>query len=77
MLDAKPEEFGLRVRTSPAGLEITARNKMRRGLRVKVSYSGDMPETVTFDMRETTLTDNFRRPRAVRRQARRRLPAGT
>ena len=30
-LDAKPEEFGLRVRTSPAGLEITARNKMRRG----------------------------------------------
>ena len=26
-LDAKPEEFGLRVRTSPAGLEITAREQ--------------------------------------------------
>jgi Z1 domain len=59
-LDAKPQDFGLRVRTSPAGLEITARNKMRDGTRVKVSYSGDMPETVTFDMREATLTGNFR-----------------
>ena len=27
MLDAKPEEFGLRVRTSPAGLAITARQQ--------------------------------------------------
>jgi hypothetical protein len=60
VLDAKPEDFGLRVRTSPAGLEITARNKMRRGTKVKVSYSGDMPETVTFDMREATLAGNFR-----------------
>jgi Z1 domain len=59
-IDAKPEEFGLRVRTSPAGLEITARNKMRRGTRVRVSYSGDMPETVTFDMRQTTVEANFR-----------------
>jgi Z1 domain len=60
VLDAKPQDFGLRVRTSPAGLEITARNKMREGTRVKVSYSGDMPETVTFDMREAALTGNFR-----------------
>jgi len=60
VLDAKPQDFGLRVRTSPAGLEITARNKMRRGTRVKVSYSGDMPETVTFDMREAALAGNFR-----------------
>jgi hypothetical protein len=59
-IDAKPEEFGLRVRTSPAGLEITARNKMRLGTRVKVSYSGDKPETVTFDMRATTVEANFR-----------------
>jgi hypothetical protein len=58
-LDAKPEDFGLRVRTSPAGLEITARNKMRLGTKVRVSYSGDMPETVTFDMRPSTLSANF------------------
>jgi len=59
VLDAKPQDFGLRVRTSPAGLEITARNKMRQGTRVKFSYSGDMPETVTFDMREAALAGNF------------------
>jgi hypothetical protein len=60
VLEAKPEEFGLRVRSSPAGLAITARNKMRRGLKVKLSYSGDLPETVAFDMREATLTENLR-----------------
>ena len=60
-LDAKPEEFGLRVRASPAGLAITAANKMRRGLKVKLSYSGDIPETVIFDLRDA------RRPRELRR----------
>ena len=25
-------------------------NKMRRGLKVKLSYSGDIPETVIFDL---------------------------
>lgn len=59
-IDAKPEEFGLRVRTSPAGLEITARNKMRLGTKVRVSYSGDKPETVTFDMRDAAIAGNFR-----------------
>ncbi len=49
-LDAKPENFGLRVRASPAGLAVTAANKMRRGLKVKLSYSGDIPETVIFDL---------------------------
>ena len=60
LLDAKPEEFGLRVRTSSAGLVITAPNKMRRGLKVKLSYSGDLPETVAFDMRDATLSHNLR-----------------
>jgi Z1 domain len=59
MQDATPEEFGLRVRTSPAGLDITARNKMRRGLKVKLSYSGDFPETVVFDMRAAALARNM------------------
>jgi hypothetical protein len=58
-LGATPEEFGLKVRTSPAGLEITARNKMRRSQLVKVSYSGDIPETVNFDMRDSVLTGNL------------------
>ena len=43
---------------------------MRRGLKVKLSYSGDMPETVVFDMRDAALTPELAGPRAVRRQAR-------
>ena len=58
-LGATPEEFGLKVRTSSAGLEITARNKMRRSQLVKVSYSGDIPETVNFDMRNAVLNGNL------------------
>lgn len=58
-LGATPEEFGLKVRTSAAGLEITARNKMRRAQLVKVSYSGDIPETVNFDIRDATLDNNL------------------
>ena len=44
-----PTEFGLRVRRHPAGLTITAANKMRHGTRTIVSYSGDISETITFD----------------------------
>ena len=58
-LGTTPEEFGLRMRTSPAGLEITARNKMRHGTKVTVSYSGEISETVTFDMRNAVLASNF------------------
>lgn len=44
-----PQDYGLRVRTHPAGLLITAAVKMRNGLRVKLSYEGDISETVVFD----------------------------
>ena len=44
-----PREFGLRVRSHPAGLVITAANKMRNGMPMAVSYSGDISETITFD----------------------------
>lgn len=58
-LNAKPEEFGLRVRTSDTGLEVTARNKMRRAMKVKLSFSGDLPETTSFDMRTPIVVENF------------------
>ena len=44
-----PSEFGLRVRTHPAGLVITAAGKMRNGTRMTVSYSGDISETISFE----------------------------
>ena len=44
-----PSDFGLRVRSHPAGLVITAANKMRNGTSMSVSYSADISETITFD----------------------------
>lgn len=44
-----PSDFGLRVRSHPAGLAITAANKMRNGTRMTVSYSGAISETITFE----------------------------
>ena len=44
-----PREFGLRVRSHPAGLMITAAGKMRNGTRMTVSYSGDISETISFE----------------------------
>ena len=44
-----PSEFGLRVRSHPAGLIITAANKMRNGTKMTVSYSADISETISFD----------------------------
>ena len=58
-LEAKPEEFGLRVRVSPIGLAITAANKMRRGIKVRLSYSGDIPETVIFDLADGSVQRNY------------------
>ena len=44
-----PSEFGLRVRSHPAGLVITAANKMRNGSKMNVSYSAGISETISFD----------------------------
>ncbi len=44
-----PREFGLRVRSHPAGLMITSAGKMRNGTRMTVSYTGDISETISFD----------------------------
>ena len=43
-----PSQFGLRVRSHPAGLVITSTNKMRSGTSLMVSYSGAISETITF-----------------------------
>ncbi len=55
---ATPRDYGLRVRTSPAGLSVTAANKMRRAQKVRLSFSGANPETVLFDVRTDALSRN-------------------
>ncbi|MET8310924.1 Z1 domain-containing protein [Micromonospora sp. NPDC005173] len=58
-LGETPERFGLRVRASSAGLAVTAANKMRRGVKVRLSYSGELPETTIFSLRPEALRRNL------------------
>jgi hypothetical protein len=48
MLDKTPAEFGLKIRTHPAGLAISSVGKIRDGKTLKVSYAGSISETVAF-----------------------------
>lgn len=43
-----PQDFALYVRTSPAGLLVTARTKMRNGREMHLTFSGDIIETINF-----------------------------
>ncbi|MFN9489164.1 MAG: Z1 domain-containing protein [Betaproteobacteria bacterium] len=44
-----PRDYGLRVRAHPAML-VTSAVKMRSGTSMKLSYSGDISETILFDL---------------------------
>jgi Z1 domain len=48
-LGKDPSAFGLRVRSHPAGLIITAANKMKSGTPMSVSYAGAITETIQFE----------------------------
>jgi hypothetical protein len=52
-INKTPEEFGLRVRTHPGGLLVTAAAKMRNGEKRTLSYSGAISEAVGFHTDET------------------------
>ena len=56
-----PAEYGLRVRTHPDGLIITAVNKMRTGTVMRLSYSGTISESVAFDSTPAVVQSNFDR----------------
>ena len=56
-----PSQFGFRVRTHPAGLIITAANKMRNGTRMSVSYAGDISETISFARNRELTRANYDR----------------
>ncbi|MGW5875316.1 Z1 domain-containing protein [Nocardiopsis terrae] len=58
-LNLTPRDFGLKVRSSSLGLTVTAANKMRQGTKVMLSYSGEGPETVIFDISDRTVEHNF------------------
>lgn len=54
-----PSQFGLKVRTHPAGLVITAANKMRNGTKMSVSYAGEISETISFDRNAQKIRANY------------------
>ena len=54
-----PEQFGLRVRTHPDGLMVTAAAKMRHGEKVLLSLAGTIPETLVFDTKPEVIQANF------------------
>ena len=54
-----PEQFGLRVRTHPDGLMVTAAAKMRHGEKVLLSLAGTIPETLVFDTKSEVIQANF------------------
>ncbi|KKG13676.1 Z1 domain-containing protein [Methanosarcina mazei] len=59
-LNKTPEDYGLRVRTHPGELLITAVNKMRNGTPMKLSYAGHIIETVVFNIDDPTVEHNFK-----------------
>jgi hypothetical protein len=53
-----PKEYGLRVRSHPAGLTITSAAKMRSGTEMSLSYAGTVSETVVFHTSPKTIQEN-------------------
>jgi hypothetical protein len=54
-----PSDFGLRVRQSADGLVVTAAGKMRHGTKMKLSFSGDISETIKFETDDSRIDANF------------------
>jgi hypothetical protein len=54
-----PAQYGLKVRTHPAGLLITSLNKMRAGTPMEVSFDDKVIETYAFDVDDVAMASNF------------------
>ncbi len=61
-LKLTPVDFGLRVRSHPTALIVTARNKMRKGIQVphKISLDGRLIETTALSSTEEVIEDNIK-----------------
>lgn len=54
-----PEDYGLKVRTHPSGLNITATNKIKSGRKMRVSFSGYLEQTTVFYKEEEVYRKNL------------------
>ncbi len=55
-----PKDFGLRVKSHPDGLLVTAPAKMRHGKKMRLSFSDTISETIVFHEDEKVIEANFR-----------------
>jgi hypothetical protein len=55
--DVTPKDFGLKVLRHPL-MMVTSRTKMKTGTRIRISFAGSRPQTVTFSLRENVLRKN-------------------
>jgi hypothetical protein len=53
-----PDDYGLRVRQSAAGLSVTAPSKMRSAKTITMTFSGDVSESVTFRVEDDIVKRN-------------------
>lgn len=54
-----PDQFALRVRTHPGVLQISASNKIRRAIEVRVSWSGRLVESYELSKKPEIIQKNF------------------
>ncbi|OQX22704.1 MAG: hypothetical protein BWK75_00090 [Candidatus Altiarchaeales archaeon A3] len=59
LLNKTPREFGLKVRTHPGVLKITAANKFRHSFKMQLSYSGKLEQTYLFKIDEEIFRNNY------------------
>jgi hypothetical protein len=59
LLKKTPKEFGLKVRTHPGVLKITAANKFRYKKIMYLSYSGELEQTYQFKIDKNVFRNNF------------------
>ncbi len=59
LLKKTPKEFGLKVRTHPGVLKITAANKFRYKKIMYLSYSGELEQTYQFKIDKGRFKNNF------------------
>lgn len=65
LLKKTPKEFGLKVRTHPGVLRITAANKFRYSKLMSLSYSGQLEQTYQFKVDKTRFKVNFEAANAL------------
>lgn len=54
-----PQDYGVRIRTLPGELQITAANKRRTGRKMELSYSGTLVETYNFQLSPGEISHNM------------------